>query len=86
MDPSGAIWVGCPFTSEYVLVQEGGTILATIATPDRWAVSCALGSADGGTLWCATVAVTLDEYRQGGGRGAIERCRPGDNVPASGAR
>jgi len=86
MDPSGAIWVGCPFTSEYVLVQEGGTILATIATPDRWAVSCALGSADGGTLWCATVAVTLDEYRQGGGRGAIERCRPGDDVPASGAR
>ena len=74
MDQSGAVWFGSPFTSEYVLVKEGGEVLETIATPDRWAVSCALGD-DGATLWCATVAVTLDEYRMGGGRGAIEMCR-----------
>ena len=86
MDSSGAVWFGSPFTSEYVLVQAGGDVVATIATPDRWAVSCALGGADGQTLWCATVAVTLDEYRQGGGRGAIEMCRPGDDASSSGAR
>jgi sugar lactone lactonase YvrE len=74
-DASGAIWFGSPFTSEYVLVREGGAVVDVIPTPGRWAVSCALGGADGQTLWCATVAVTLDEYRQGGGRGAIEAVR-----------
>lgn len=74
MDPSGAVWFGSPFTSEFVLIRDGGEVLETIATPERWAVSCALGD-DGKTLWCATVAVTLDEYRMGGGRGAIEMCR-----------
>ncbi len=75
MDPSGAVWFGSPFTSEFVLVREGGTVQRTIATPGRWAVSCALGGDDGRTLWGATVAVTLDEYRRGGGRGAIELYR-----------
>jgi sugar lactone lactonase YvrE len=74
MDPSGAVWFGSPFTSEFVLVREGGDVLQTIATPGRWAVSCALGD-DGASLWCATVAVTLEEYRMGGGHGAIELCR-----------
>jgi sugar lactone lactonase YvrE len=74
MDASGAIWFGSPFTSEYVLVREGGDVVTTIPTPDRWAVSCALGE-NGTSLWCATVAVTLEEYRMGGGRGAIELCR-----------
>jgi sugar lactone lactonase YvrE len=33
MDSSGAIWFGSPFTSEFVLVREGGEVLETIATP-----------------------------------------------------
>jgi sugar lactone lactonase YvrE len=86
MDSSGAVWFGSPFTSEFVLVQEGGDVLEIVATPGRWAVSCALGGADGKTLWCATVAVTLDEYRLGGGHGAIEICRPEDELAVSTAR
>ena len=74
MDQSGAVWFGSPFTSEFVLVQEGGKVQRTIATPGRWAVSCALGGEDGRTLWGVTVAVTIDEYRRGGGRGAVEIC------------
>ena len=74
MDPTGAVWFGSPFTSEYVLVRDGGEVQTTIPTPDRWAVSCALGE-DAETLWCATVAVTREEYLAGGGRGAIEVCR-----------
>lgn len=74
LDTSGAVWFGSPFTSEFVLVEAGGDVVRTIATPGRWAVSCALGGSDGRTLWCATVEVTIEEYRQGRGRGAIEMC------------
>jgi sugar lactone lactonase YvrE len=71
-DPRDGVWFGSPFTSEYVRVRNGGEVVEVIDTPGRWAVSCAMGGADGHTLWCATVAVTLEEYRQGRGRGAIE--------------
>lgn len=74
-DPDDGVWFGSPFTSEYVRVREGGEVVDVIETPGRWAVSCAVGGADGRTLWCATVAVTLEEYRQGGGRGAVETIR-----------
>ncbi len=71
LDADGAVWFGSPFTSEFVRVAEGGEVLAVVDTPGRWAVSCALD--DGGSrLWCATVEVTLDQYRNGEGRGAIE--------------
>ena len=75
LDESGAVWFGSPFTSEFVLVEEGGQVRRTIETPGRWAVACTLGGEARQDLWCTTVEVTLDEYRQGRGRGAIEMCR-----------
>lgn len=74
MDPSGAVWFGSPFSSEFVLVHEGGEVERTIETPGAWAVSCAMGE-DGRTLWGVTVSVTIDEYRRGGGRGAVVVCQ-----------
>ena len=43
LDPTGAVWVCCPFTSEVLLVAEGGAILASASTPGSWAVACAVG-------------------------------------------
>jgi sugar lactone lactonase YvrE len=72
LDPSGAVWFGSPFTSEFVLVAEGGDVVRTVATPGRWAVACALEPGESPVLWCATVAVTIEDYREGRGDGAIE--------------
>jgi len=71
LDPNGAIWYGSPFTSEFVLVADGGEVLEVVASPGRWAVACAMDP-EGTTLWCATVALTIEEYQEGRGRGAIE--------------
>lgn len=72
MDAAGAVWAGCPFSEEFVQVADGGEVLATVATPGRWSVACALGGADGRTLFCATARTTLEDFHHGRSAGAIE--------------
>jgi sugar lactone lactonase YvrE len=74
IDGDGHIWYGSPFTSEFVLVTDGGKVLEVVESPGRWAVAPAL-SDDGGTLWGATATLTIEEYFEGQGRGAIEMCK-----------
>ena len=74
IDRDGNIWYGSPFTSEFVLVADGGKVLEVVESPGRWAVAPAL-SDDGKTLWGATAALTIEEYFEGRGRGAIEMAK-----------
>lgn len=62
MDAEGAIWVASPVSREVLRVREGGQVLERFATEDQ-AVACALGGADGRTLFVCTgkVMVTPDE-------------------------
>ncbi len=53
LDADGAIWFADAAGNEVVRVAEGGDVLDTITMPDR-AFACALGGADGRTLFVAT--------------------------------
>jgi sugar lactone lactonase YvrE len=77
LDPSGAVWVCCPFTSEFLLVDDAGVIRAQRQTPGSWAVACALGGANSDELFVLTADVTLETFQQGGGSGAIRGYRIG---------
>ncbi len=72
LDANDNVWVGSFITSEFVHVAEGGEVLRVIATPGRWAVACALGGRDGTTLFGLTAKVTIEDFLQGHGDGAIE--------------
>ena len=50
LDAEGALWVASPGTSELLRVAEGA-ILVREPSPDGSALACALGSADGHTLF-----------------------------------
>ncbi len=70
-DPEGAIWVASPSTSECLRVCEGGEVTNRLA-PGRRTFACALGGADGRTLYLC-VADSHDPGRQQRERnGAIE--------------
>jgi sugar lactone lactonase YvrE len=72
LDVDGNVWVGSFITSEFVHVAEGGKVLRVVPTPGRWAVACALGGRDGKTLYGLTAKITIEEFLQGHGEGAIE--------------
>ena len=74
LDPDGAVWVGSPFTSEFLRVEEGGAITDIVSAPGRWAVACALGGEDGRTLYCLTARTSREDFHQGRASGAIEKC------------
>lgn len=72
-DANGDIWVAGLYASKFLLVREGGQILATIPTPGRWAIAPALGGDNGRRLFCATATVTTpSDSRTGRSRAAIE--------------
>jgi sugar lactone lactonase YvrE len=75
LDPTGAVWVCCPFTSKVLLVAEGGAILASRSTPGSWAVSCALGGELEDTLFVVTAQVTSESLHAGTGKGAVRAYR-----------
>ena len=74
LDPSGAVWACSPLTSEFLLVEEGGRVLAVRETPGSWAVACAVDD-DGSTLGVLTAKVTLDDFHHGTGTGAVRTYR-----------
>ncbi len=75
LDPTGAVWVCCPFTSEVLLVAEEGAILASASTPGSWAVACAVGGELEDTLFVVTAKVTVEELHAGTGTGAVRAYR-----------
>jgi len=50
LDAEGAIWVASPVTREALRVREGGELVDRLAI-DRHVIACALGGADGRTLF-----------------------------------
>jgi sugar lactone lactonase YvrE len=72
LDHRGRLWIGCPYTSEFIRVDGVGVIDAVIEVPNRWAVTCAVGDSDE-ELWCAVVDTSNEQYRQGRAHGAIHR-------------
>ena len=55
LDAEGAIWFANAAGKEVVRVREGGAVVEVVPTPDT-AYACALGGADGRTLFVATAA------------------------------
>ena len=53
LDDEGAVWVGSPYTDEFVRVRDGGQITDRVPVPGG--VACALGGADGRTLFLLAV-------------------------------
>lgn len=50
-DSSGAIWVADSLHNRLIRVEEGGAVLEDISTKDLGAFACALGGADGTSLF-----------------------------------
>jgi sugar lactone lactonase YvrE len=72
IDVADGIWVAACFNEAFVYVTPDGGIAETIATPGRWAVACALGGADGHTLFMLTAETTMRSFRHGESKGRIE--------------
>ena len=75
LDPTGAVWVCSPFTSEVLLVTKGGGVLASVRTPESWAVACAVGGERDDTLFVVTAQVTAASLHAGIGTGAVRAYR-----------
>ena len=53
LDDDGAVWVGSPYSDEFVRVRDGGEITDRLSVPGG--VACALGGADRTTLFLLAV-------------------------------
>ena len=60
IDGDDGVWLAGPATDRFVRVVEGGELTDIVDTPGRHAIACALGGADGRTLFMLT-ATTLGE-------------------------
>lgn len=56
LDDEGAVWVGSPYSDEFVRVRDGGEITDRVALPGG--VACALGGPDRRTLFLLAVDPT----------------------------
>jgi sugar lactone lactonase YvrE len=54
IDDEDGVWVASPVSDRFVRVVEGGEVTRTIETPDRHAIACEVGGADGRTLFMVT--------------------------------
>ena len=72
-DCEGGIWFGSPLTKQFVRVDNTGQVTETIATDDgRWGIACALGGADGKSLFTVTAATTPEDMPQGKSEAFVE--------------
>jgi sugar lactone lactonase YvrE len=60
IDADDGVWVAGVVADRFARVVEGGEVTQTIETPGRHPIACAVGSADGHTLFMLT-ATTLGE-------------------------
>jgi sugar lactone lactonase YvrE len=82
LDADGNVWVSSALSGEYLLVREGGEILDTIKVP-AMTPACALGGADGHTLFLLQAMTTLEGFAAGQSQGKIETVRVSSPAPAS---
>ena len=54
IDAEDGVWFACPVGDRFIRVVEGGEVTDEIAVPGRHTISCALGGADGRTLFMLT--------------------------------
>lgn len=54
IDAEDGVWVASPVSDRFTRVVEGGDVTATVDTPGRHAIACAVGGADGRTLYMLT--------------------------------
>jgi sugar lactone lactonase YvrE len=54
IDAEDAVWAAGPASDRFVRVREGGEVLDVVEVPNRHAIACAIGGADGHTLFCCT--------------------------------
>ena len=69
------MWVGCPFSAEFVRIAEGGAVLDVLPTPGRWAIACAFGGPDPAELWCTTAVTSRADLFRGRSEGFLEVAR-----------
>lgn len=69
LDAEGAVWVASPRSNEFVRVLQGGRLAQRIASPQQ-GIACALGGADGRTLFLVSgrVRSRADSLADRGGR------------------
>jgi sugar lactone lactonase YvrE len=60
IDSGDGVWVASPVSDRFSRVVEGGEVTAVVDTPERHAVACAVGGADGRTLYMLTAATLGD--------------------------
>jgi sugar lactone lactonase YvrE len=72
LDANGDLWVAAYTSGEFFHLQQGGKVLDHVQFPDRWAMSCALGGADGRTLLLCTAATSQDDYFAGRSVGHLD--------------
>ncbi len=72
LDAEGAVWYGDVPNQRCVRVREGGEVLQTVEL-DRGCFACALGGADGRTLFAMTAPESDPGIVAGQGRGRVER-------------
>jgi sugar lactone lactonase YvrE len=54
IDSEDGVWFACPVGDRFIRVVEGGEVTDEIPVPGRHAIACALGGADGRTLFMLT--------------------------------
>ena len=74
LDAEGAIWAGSPLTSEFLRIREGGAVIDRIACTQP-AIACALGGADGRTLYLVSGPTTRPEEALAARAGRIDSVR-----------
>jgi sugar lactone lactonase YvrE len=75
VDCEGAVWVAYFTAREFVRVREGGAITDSVSIPSGWATACALGGADGRSLYCAVAETDTHAMHLGESKGRIECTR-----------
>jgi sugar lactone lactonase YvrE len=75
LDAEGAVWFASVRAGEFVRVREGGEVTDRIDVGSRWAMACALGGADGRTLFLCTAETRLRDYLAGNAVGQLETRR-----------
>jgi sugar lactone lactonase YvrE len=81
IDAEDAVWIAGPASDRFVRVREGGEVLDVVETPGRHAIACAIGGADGHTLFMCTSPTQGEPERSRTERGAkVETVRV--DVPA----
>ena len=64
LDAEGAVWLGSPDANRFYRVAPGGELLDTVDVTSARAVACALGGADGHTLFLVSYASDFTTLRQ----------------------